>query len=103
MTVPPFAKAGSSLASFSRLLSRRGHSSAVTVPPLTSTARSSPAKAPASCAAIAFRWLASANRSCASRPIFPSTARFSAVWPSESVWPIFSSRGLVHRHPSAVS
>ena len=32
-----------------------------------------------------------------------SRARFSAVWPSESVWPIASMRGFTSRQPSVVS
>ena len=71
--------------------------------PGTSTATSSASKRPASIAATALAWLWSANASCSDRVIRCSTARFSAVCPSESVWPSASIRGLTSRQPSVVS
>ena len=107
VTVPSRAKAGRSRASDSSEESRRGTSSAsTTVLPLrpgTSTGTSSSAKRPASSAATAFAWLRSANASCSSRPMPCSSARFSAVRPSESVWPSSSMRGFTSRQPSVVS
>ena len=71
--------------------------------PGTPTGTSSSAKRPASIAATALAWLPSANASCSSRVMPCSRARFSAVWPSESVWPIASMRGFTSRQPSVVS
>ena len=63
----------------------------------------SSAKRPASIAATAFSWLWSAKRSWRTRGISRSSARFSAVMPSGSVWPRRSISGLVKRQPSVVS
>ena len=63
----------------------------------------SSAKRPASIAATAFSWLWRAKRSWRTRGISRSSARFSAVMPSGSVWPRRSISGLVKRQPSVVS
>ena len=107
VTLPSVANAGRRRPSDSSDESRRGTSSAstVTLPlrPGTSTGVSSSANRPASAAATAFAWLRSANASCSSRPMPCSSARFSAVRPSESVCPSSSIRGFTSRQPSVVS
>ena len=78
-------------------------SSAVTSPRPVSTATISSASRPASWAAAAFWWLASANSSCIRRVTPYLAATFSAVSPS--VIGGYSSFicGLTSRHPSRVS
>ena len=107
VTVPSSLNTGFSFASASSVESRRGPSSvSTTVSPLrpfTVTGTVSSSKRPASIAATAFSWLCSANRSWRTRGISRSSARFSAVMPSGSVWPRRSISGLVMRQPSVVS
>ena len=98
VTVPfSGSKTGESLRMLSNLASGRGCSSfATTVAPFrddTVTGDSSASKRPASCAAPAFFWLSSANRSCSSRGMSSSRASFSAVSPIS-----MSESG--HRKPS---
>jgi hypothetical protein len=124
VTLPPSRKAGLSLASFSSVVSRRGPSSASTTVSdflvFAVTGTISSRNLFPSCAATAFSWLLRAKRSWASLETWYSSAnpsgrsssgviwnlswaRFSAVMPNESVWPISSILGFTKRQPRVVS
>ncbi|MNV62810.1 hypothetical protein D3C71_1553740 [compost metagenome] len=86
VTEPALSNAGRSPARASALVLRLMYSSAAnfTGSPLRwgmSTATISASNLPASCAAAAFCWLASASASCASRLTLFCLATFSAVMP----------------------
>src|ERR1035437_5849756 len=83
VTVPSSRNTGARLASFSRVVSRRGPSSLVIspAPSGSGTGMISRSKKPLSWAATARCWLRSAKRSCSSRLICSRRGTFSAVWP----------------------
>jgi hypothetical protein len=86
VTEPALSKAGRRPASASALVLRLMYSSALktTGSPLRwgmLTGTISSTNLPASCAAVAFCWLARASWSCCSRLTFFSLATFSAVMP----------------------